>query len=150
MRIKQILSDILCLLIIGLDVFCFAGGFAWDLGKDFFDSPFEVEGLVECLVGLFIFISLAAATATCICRLCRVHFKFRKVERIIAITYLCMAVLSFYPLLTVSVFSTMAFFPDASQWLIVRNNLSVLAMDLSVFWLAVLSAKLLVRTRECG
>jgi hypothetical protein len=57
--------------------------------------------------------------------------------------------LSLYPLLVVSVFSTLAFFPDASQWLIVRNNLSVLAMDLSVFWLAVLSAKLLVRTREC-
>ena len=145
MKINQILLDILCVLIIGLDVFYFAGGFGWDLAKDFFGSPFY---LVDCLVGLFIIISLLAAKATCICRLCRIHFKFRKTERIIAIVYLCLAVLSIYPLLIVSVFATMTFSPDASQWLITRNVLSVLAMDLSVFWLAVLSAKLLVRTRK--
>ncbi|MBR5678324.1 MAG: hypothetical protein IKX20_09320 [Paludibacteraceae bacterium] len=145
MRINQILLDILCILIIGLAVFFFAGGFAKDWAEDFFGSPFD---LVDCLVGLFIITSLLAAIATCICRLCRIHFKFRKAERIIAIAYLCLAVLSIYPLLTISAFATLAFYPDASQWLIVRNNLSVLAMDLSVFWLAVLSAKLLVRTRK--
>ena len=155
MRIKQISLDILCFLILGLAVFFFAGGFAWDFAEDFFafESHIEavkglVEGQVEGLVGLFIFISLLAAIATCICRLCRIHFKFRKVEKIIAIVYLCLAVLSIYPLLVISAFATMAFFPGASQWLITRNVLSVLAMLLSVFWLAVLSAKLLVRTRR--
>ena len=145
MRIKQILSDILCFLILGLAVFFFAGGFAWDLAEDFFEIPFDA---VEVLVGLFIFTSVSAAAATCFCRLFRVHFKFRKAERIIAIAYLCLAVLSIYPLLIISVFATMTFFPEASQWLITRNILSVLAMDLSVFWLAVLSARLLVRTRK--
>jgi len=125
--------------------FFFAGGFAWDLAEDFFGSPFD---LVECLVGVFIFTSLAAVIATCICRLCRIHFQFRKVERIIAIVYLCLAVLSIYPLLFISAFATMTFYPDASPWLITRNILSVLAMVISVFWLAVLSARLLVRTRK--
>ena len=98
MRIKQISLDILCFLILGLAVFFFAGGFAWDLAEDFFafESPIEavkglVEGQVEGLVGLFIFISL-------------------------------------YPLLVISAFATMAFFPGASPWLITRNLLSVLAM----------------------
>ena len=145
MKINQILLDILCVLIIGLDVFYFAGGFGWDLAKDFFGSQFY---LLECLVGLFIIISLLAAIATCICRLCRIHFQFRKVERIIAIVYLCLAVLSIYPLLVISAFATMTFYPDASPWLITRNILSVLAMVISVFWLAVLSARLLVRTRK--
>ena len=145
MRIKQVSIDILCFLTLGLAVFFFAGGFAWDLAEDFFGSPFD---LVECLVGLFIFTSLSAAIATCICRLCRIHFKFRKVEKIIAIVYLCLAVLSIYPLLVISAFATMTFSPDASNWIIIRNVLSVLAMDLSVFWLAVLSARLLVKIRE--
>lgn len=141
MRIKQISLDILCLLILGLAVFFFASGFAKGLAEDFFSSPFDP-------IALFIFASLAAATATCICRLCRIHFKFRKVEKIIAIVYLCLAALSIYPLLFVSVFNTLTFSPNDSQWLITRNMLSILAMDLSVFWLAVLSAKLLVRTRK--
>ena len=145
MKIKQILGDILCFLILGLAVFFFAGGFGWDLAEDFFEIPFDP---VECLVGLFIFTSLSAAIATCICRLCRIHFQFRKVEKIIAIVYLCLVVLSIHPLLLISAFATMSFSPDASQWLITRNILSVLAMLFSVFWLAVLSARLLVRTRK--
>ena len=145
MRIRQILRDILCFLILGLAVFFFASGFAWEWAEDFFGSPFD---LVECLVGVFIFISLAAAIATCICRLCRIHFKFRKAERIIAIAYLCLAFLSIYPLLIISAFATMTFSPDASPWLITRNILSVLAMVLSVFWLAALSARMLVRIRK--
>jgi hypothetical protein len=145
MRVRQILRDILSFLILGLAVFLFVGGFAWDLAEDFFGSPFD---LVECLVGLFIFTSLSATIATCICRLCRIHFKFRKVEKTIALAYLCLAVLSIYPLLIVSAFATLTFSPDASQWLITRNMLSVLAMVLSVIWLAVLSARLLIRTRE--
>ena len=150
MRIKQVSIDILCFLTLGLAVFFFVSGFAKDLAEDFLGGPFDVsiEFLVECLVGLFIFASLTAAIATCICRLCRIHFKFRKVEKIIAIAYLCLAVLSIYPLLFISVFATMTFSPDASNWLIIRNVLSVLAMDLSVFWLAVLSARLLVKIRD--
>ena len=146
MRIKQILRDILCILILGLAVFFFAGGFAWDLAEDFFGGPFD-DAVVEWLVGIFIFTSLLAAIATCICRLCRVHFKFRMAKKNIAIAYLCLAVMSIYPLLVVSAFATMTFSPDASQWLITRNSLSVLAMNVSVFWLALLSAKLLVRMR---
>ena len=146
MRIKQVSIDILCFLILGLAVFFFAGGFAWDLAEDFFGGPFDSIGcLVECLVGMFIFTSLIAAIATCICRLCRIHFIFRKVEKVIAIAYLCLAVLSIYPLLVISVFATMTFSLDASNWLIIRNVLSILAMDLSVFWLAVLSVRLLVK-----
>lgn len=145
MRARQILRDILSFLILGLAVFFFAGGFAWDLAEDFFGSPFD---LVECLVGLFIFTSLSATIATCICRLCRIHFKFRKAEKTIAIAYLSLAVLSIYPLFIVSVFSTLTFSPDASLWLITRNILSVLAMVISVIWLAVLSARLLIKTRE--
>ena len=143
--LQAIFRDILCSLILGLAVFFFAGGFGWDLAEDFFGSPFDP---VECLVGVFIFTSLAAAIATCACRLFRIHFKFRKVEKIIAIVYLCLAVLSIYPLLLISAFATMTFYPDADKWLIARNLISVLAMLLSVFWLAVLSARLLVKTRE--
>lgn len=142
MGVRQILRDILSFLALGLAAFFFASGFAWDLAEDFFGSPFD---FVECLVGLFIFTSLSAAIATCICRLCRIHFKFRKAEKVIAIAYLSLAVLSIYPLLIVSVFSTLTFSPDASQWLITRNILSVLAMVISVIWLAVLSVRFLVK-----
>lgn len=61
---------------------------------------------------------------------------------------LCLAVLGIYPLIVVSVFNTLTFSAGDSQWLITRNLLSVLGMDLSIVWLAVLCVKLLVRTRR--
>ncbi len=36
MKTRQKLLDIVCILIIGLVCFFFAGGFAWNLVKDFF------------------------------------------------------------------------------------------------------------------
>ncbi|MBO6032887.1 MAG: hypothetical protein J6Q22_15730 [Prevotella sp.] len=145
MKTRQILLDIVCVLIASLAIFFFAGGFAWDMAEDFFGLPFD---FIECILGLFIIISLLSALATCICRLLRIHFTPRDTERRIAVIYLCLAVLGIYPLMVVSVFNTLTFSPGDSQWLITRNTLSVLGMDLSVFWLAVLCAKLLVRTRQ--
>ena len=132
--------------LVGADVTLVGGDADLLIDTGEFAQLFDVA--VHRLVGLFIFTSVSAAIATCICRLFRVHFIFREAERIIAITYLCLAVLSTYPLLVISAFATMTFSPDASNWLIIRNVLSVLAMDLSVFWLAVLSARLLVKIRE--
>ena len=145
MKTRQILLDIVCALIIGLVIFFFAGGFAWDLAEDCFGSPFS---FLECILGLFVFVSLLSALATCICRLFRIHFIPRKAEKCIAAVYLCLAILGFYPLMVVSGFAIFTFSPEAGQWLITRNLLSVLGMVLSVVWLAVLSAKLLVRTRR--
>ena len=145
MKTRQMVLDIVCALIIGLAFFFFAGGFAWDFAKDLFGSPFS---FLECVLGLFVFVSVLSALATCICRLFRIHFIPRKAEKRIAAIYLCLAILDIYPLMIVSAFAIFTFDPEASQWLITRNLLSVLVMVLSVFWLAVLSAKLLVRTRR--
>ena len=144
LKIRQILLDIVCALIIGLVIIFFAGGFAWDMAEDFFGSPFSLE----FVLGLFIFVSLLSALATCICRLFRIRFSPRKTEKRIAGVYICLAILGVYPLMIVSAFAIFTFSSEASQWLIARNQLSVLGMILSVFWLAVLSAKLLVRTRR--
>jgi hypothetical protein len=89
MKTRQILLDIVCALIIGLVIFFFAGGFAWDLAEDFFSSPFD---FLECVLGLFIFVSLLSALSTCICRLFRIHFTPRKAEKRIAVIYLCLAI----------------------------------------------------------
>ena len=145
MKTRQILRDIVCALIIGLVLFFFAGGFAWDFAEDLFGSPFS---FLECILGLFVFVSLLSALATCICRLFRIHFIPRKAEKRIAGVYLCLAAVGIYPLIAISLFSMLTFNPNESQWLITRNLLSVLGMILSVVWMAVLSAKLLVRTRR--
>ena len=145
MKTRQILLDIVCALIIGLVIFFFAGGFAWDLAGDFFGRPLD---FIECVLGFFLFVCLLSSLATCICRLFRIHFTPRKAEKSVAIAYLCLAVLSVYPLLLVSAISTLTFRPEDSQWLITRNLLSVLGMLVSFIWLATLSAKLLIRTRR--
>jgi len=145
MKNRQLFLDIVCALIIGLVIFFFAGGFAWDFAKDLFGSPFS---FLECVLGLFVFVSLLSAVVTCICRLFRIHFIPRKAEKRIASVYLCLAAVGIFPLIAISFFSMLTFNPNESQWLITRNLLSVLGMTLSVFWLAVLSAKLLVRTRR--
>lgn len=138
MKARQILLDIVCALIIGLVIFFFAGGFAWDFAKDLFGSPFS---FLECVLGLFVLVSLLSALATCICRLFRKHFIPREAEKRIA-------AVGIFPLIAISFFSMLTFNPNESQWLITRNLLSVLGMNLSFFWLAVLSAKLLARTRR--
>ena len=145
MKARQILLDIVCALIIGLVLFYFAGGFAWDFAKDLFGSPFS---FLECVLELFVLVSLLSALATCICRLFRKHFIPREAEKRIAAVYLCLAAVGIIPLIAISLLSMLTFDPNESQWLITRNLLSVLGMDLSVFWLAVLSAKLLWRTRR--
>lgn len=145
MKARQILLDIVCALIIGLVIFFFAGGFAWDFAKDLFGSPFS---FLECVLGLFVLVSLLSALATCICRLFRKHFIPREAEKRIAAVYFCFAAVGIFPLIAISFFSMLTFNPNESQWLITRNLLSVLGMNLSVFWLAVLSAKLLARTRQ--
>ena len=145
MKTRQILLDIVCALIIGLGIFFFAGGFAWDFAKDLFGSSFS---FLECVLGLFVLVSLLSALATCICRLFRKHFIPREAEKRIAAVYFCFAAVGIFPLIAISFFSMLTFNPNESQWLITRNLLSVLGMNLSVFWLAVLSAKLLARTRR--
>ena len=145
MRTRQILLDIVCALIIGLVIFFFAGGFAWGFAKDLFGSPFS---FLECVLGLFVFVSLLSALATCVCRLFRIHFIPRKTEKRIAAVYFCLAMVGIYPLIGVSLLSIFTLSPKESLWLITRNQLSILGMVLSVVWLAVLSAKLLVRTRR--
>lgn len=86
MKTRQKFLDIVCILIIGLVCFFFAGGFAWDLAKVFFG-----------------------------------------------------------PLIIVSLFATMTFSSGDSQWLMTRNLVSVLSMDLSIIWLAVLSVILILK-----
>ena len=145
MKTRQVLLDLVCVLVIGLVIFFFAGGFAWDLAKDLFGSPFS---FLECVLGLFVFVSVLSALVICICRLFRIHFIPRKAEKRIAAIYLCLAAVGIYPLIAVSLFSILTFNPNESLWLITRNQLSVLGMVLSVIWLAVLSARLLVRTHR--
>ena len=96
MKTRQILLDIVCALIIGLVIFFFAGGFAWDFAEDLLGSPFS---FLECILGLFVFVSLLSALATCISRLFRIHFIPRKAEKRIAGVYFCLAAVGIYPLI---------------------------------------------------
>lgn len=145
MKARQLLLNIVCVLILSLDIFFFAGGFARDLADEFISGPFD---FIECVVGLFLIISLLSASTTCFCRLFRIHFAARSTERYIALGYLCLAALCIYPLALVSVFATMTFSPEAGRWFIIRNELSVLGMVLSITWMVVLCVKLLVRRSE--
>ena len=146
MKARQLLLNIVCVLILSLDIFFFAGGFARDLADEFISGPFD---FIECVVGLFLIISPLSASATCFCRLFRIHFAARSTERYIALGYLCLASLCIYPLALVSVFATMTFSPEeAGRWFSIRNELSVLGMVLSITWMVVLCVKLLVRRSE--
>lgn len=145
MKARQLLLSIVCVLILSLDIFFFAGGFARDLADEFISGPFD---FIACVVGLFLIISPLSASTTCFCRLFRIHFAARSTERYIALGYLCLAALCIYPLALVSFFATMTFSPEAGRWFIIRNELSVLGMVLSITWMVVLCVKLLVRRSE--
>lgn len=145
MKARQLLLNIVCVLILSLDIFFFAGGFARDLADEFISGPFD---FIACVVGLFLIISPLSASTTCFCRLFRIHFAARSTERYIALGYLCLAALCIYPLALVSVFATMTFSTEAGRWFSIRNDLSVLGMVLSITWMVVLCVKLLVRRSE--
>lgn len=68
MKARQLLLSIVCVLILSLDIFFFAGGFARDLADEFISGPFD---FIACVVGLFLIISPLSASTTCFCRLFR-------------------------------------------------------------------------------
>ena len=133
-RTRQILQDIVSVLIIGLGVFVlfFSDGVA---GYVFKHNP-------------FLFVSLLAAMAISICRLFRVDYKPRKAEKIVAVVYLCLSLLLLFFNLEFTAFECFTFSVDSDPWDMRRITISVFFMDFCALWLAVQSAKLLVRTRR--
>ena len=133
-RTRQILQDIVSVLIVGLGVFVlfFSDGVA---GYVFKHNP-------------FLFVSLLSAMAISICRLFRVDFKPRKAERIVAVVYLCLSLLLLFFNLEFTAFECFTFSVNSDPWDIRRITISVFFMVFCALWLAVQSAKLLVRTRR--
>ena len=134
MKVRQLLLDIVCVLIVILGVFSLAS---------------SVIGLVklnlnwEDVILLFWMTSVIAAIAASICRLFRVRFKPTKTERIVAVIYLGIAVLTLYPLLIYTVFNTCTFSIYDSRWKIAWIITAVLSMDACVLCMSILSARLL-------
>ena len=133
MKVRKLLLDIVCVLLFILGVFslaCCVVGFVKDnLGLDVFIS--------------FWIISAIAAIAVSICRLFRVRFKQKKTERIIAVVYLCIAVLTLYPLVIYTGFNTLTFSIYDSRCKMICIITAVLSMDVCVLWMSILSARLL-------
>ena len=93
----------------------------------------------DCLysIGMFFIPCFIATTAINLCLSLRIRFKPRKRERIIAIVYLILFVLSFHALLLLNGFGLFNFKADAERWDIVRIYVSVLFTDYCAIWLAV-------------
>ena len=134
MKPRQILNDIVSGLIIAFSIFVlfFSGGVAGYVFKH----------------NIFLFASMLLATAISICRLFRVNYKAREAEKIVAIVYLCLALLLFYFNLIFTTFECFTFSVDSDPWDIRRITISVFFMDFCALWLAVQSAKLLVKMRQ--
>ena len=134
MKTRQILQDSVSVLIVAFSIFVlfFSGGVA---GYVFKHNP-------------FLFVSLLSATAICICRLFRVDYKPKKAEKIVAVVYLCLALLLVFFNLEFTAFECFTFSVDSDPWDIRRITISVFFMDFCALWLAVLSARLLVRIRQ--
>ena len=157
MKTRQVLRDIVSIMIIALGIFVFANRFVLDLvtgyveavsfNWSFYKSLFSLA-IPDALFLLFQLISLFASIAISFCRLFRVQFKENKTERVIAIVYLCLAFLSIFPLLLFTAFTAWTFFADDPKWYILAVSTSVYFLDFCILWLSVQSAKLLVRTRR--
>jgi len=93
----------------------------------------------DCLdaIGMLFFPCFVATMAINLCLSFRIQFKPRKRERIIAIVYLILLVLSFHALLILNGFGLFNFRADAERWDIVRIYVAVLFTDYCVIWLAV-------------
>ena len=157
MKTREVLRDIVSVMIIALGIFVIANGFVWNLLTDYvetvsfywsFDKSFSSLDVSDALFLLFQLISLMASIAISFCRLFRVQFKDYKTERVIAIVYLCLAFLSIYPLLLFTAFTAWNFRVDDTKWYILAVSTSVYFLDFCILWLSVQSAKLLVRTRR--
>ena len=72
-----------------------------------------------------------------LCLLFHIQFIPRKVERIIAIIYLILFVLSLYFLLVLTAFGLFNFHAGALRWDVIRIWTTVLFTDYCVLWLAV-------------
>ena len=134
MNNRQLLLDIVCVLIVILGLFSLAGSII-----GFKNSNLDWEDVFL----LFWMISVIAAIAVSICRLFRIRFKQSKTERIIAVIYLCIAFLSLYPLVVYTGFNTLTFSIYDSRWKVIRVITAVLSMDVCVLWISILSARLL-------
>ena len=134
MKTRQVLRDIVSVMIIALSIFVlfFSGGVA---GYVFKHNP-------------FLFVSMLSAIAISICRLFRVNYKPRKAEKIVAVVYLCLTLLLFFFNLEFTAFECFTFSVDDDPWDIRRITVSVFFMDFCALWLAVQSAKLLVKMRK--
>lgn len=134
MKTREVLRDIVSVMIIALSFFVlfFSGGVA---GYVFKHNP-------------FLFVSMLSAIAISICRLFRVNYKPRKAEKIVAVVYLCLTLLLVFFNLEFTAFECFTFSVDDDPWDIRRITVSVFFMDFCVLWLAVQSAKLLVKMRK--
>ena len=134
MKTREVLRDIVSVMIIALSFFVlfFSGGVA---GYVFKHNP-------------FLFVSMLSAIAISVCRLFRVNYKPRKAEKIVAVVYLCLTLLLFFFNLEFTAFECFTFSVDSDPWDIRRITVSVFFMDFCVLWLAVQSAKLLVKMRK--
>lgn len=134
MKTREVLRDIVSVMIIALSFFVlfFSGGVAGYVFKH----------------NSFLFVSMLSAIAISICRLFRVNYKPRNAEKIVAVVYLCLTLLLVFFNLEFTAFECFTFSVDDDPWDIRRITVSVFFMDFCVLWLAVQSAKLLVKMRK--
>lgn len=102
----------------------------------------------DCLIdliemGAFFFLCFLATIAINLCLLFHIQFIPRKIERIIAIIYLILFVLSLYFLSLINAFGLLNFPADAQRWDVIRIWITILFTDYCVFWLAVRCLRLL-------
>ena len=121
MTTRSILILVRSIAVMGLGLFTLICGF------DCFDY----------YIGLFFFPCFLATIGINLCLLFHIQFMPRRIERIIAIVYLILFVLSLHLLLLFNGFGLFNFRADAERWDVTRIWITVLFMDYCVFWLAV-------------
>ena len=120
MSTRRIYYLVRCVSVLGLGLFTLLYGF-------------------DCLdlIGVFFFPCFLATIVINLCLLFHIQFYPRKIERIIAIIYLILFVLSLYYLLFLTTFGLFNFRADAQRWDVIRIWVTVLFTDYCVLWLAV-------------
>ena len=126
---RIVIQDAFSILILIIGLFTCFNGFLCDFSDAFFRYSTDV------LFGIFVLSSFLITLVLHLCRLFRISFSPRKRERIIAVIYILLFIISFYFIRIFIVFGLCNFSFDSPGWLMVRNYISIPFLVFCALWL---------------
>lgn len=136
------IQDAFSILILLIGLFTCFNGFLCDFVDDFFNY------FTDALFGGFVLSSYLITLVLHLCRLFRISFSPRKGERIIAIIYILLFIISSYSFGIFIAFGLGNFRIDTPRWLIVRNFISIPFLVFCALWLAIRCVLFLINGRS--